>query len=184
MEKVGCITFNNVREFDGVTRSLIKDFILKEDVKDALEHDDFDTVFKKWRDYHSNYLPRSLIKVFLEAGIDFLSYMHKIPNYFFENCEFIECVEIPANITTIGWWDVFKYTNLKKFIIKKRNRSNALNMARSTFYSINNSWKQGNKTEYEFEGTKEEFYDIINYGNPNNDKNYITFICSNGEIKV
>lgn len=179
MEKIGCITYNNIKKELVTTRSVIKDFILKEDIKDAIENNNFDYVFKSWNDYAEYYLPRSLIRLFLEAEVDFLPHMSKIPNSFFENCEFIECVEIPANIKEIGW-NTFKCTNLKKFIIKKR--SSNLYISSSSFDMINDTWNLGNKTDYEFEGTREEFDNLIDY-NSFSDA-HITFNCSDGEAKI
>lgn len=157
---------------------------------DLIENNDFDSLYNSiWKGIR----PRELTSVFLQADIDFLSYMRTIPPMCFGKVD-IEEIVIPGNIEVIKTY-AFLSCNVRKIYIEEGVKeiddsafNSCLNLVdisipKSIAYIGYGPLAGSPKlTEINFRGTKEEFSEIEKSESWNPRPKIKTVICTDGKI--
>ena len=156
-----------------------------------IENNDFDSLYNSlW----SGIKIEDLTDVLLQANIDFLSYMHKVPEACFWEVN-IENITIPGNIEIIER-KAFALSEVHKVYIEegvKEISNHAFTLCDNLSYvSIPKSVTYigfkpfaGSEelTKIIFRGTKKEFDDIEKHDEWNTGSSIKTVVCTDGEIK-
>lgn len=159
---------------------------------DLIENNDFDKLYDS---LHTGIKIEDLTDALLQANIDFLSYMHKVPEASFWRVN-IENITIPGNIEIIGR-KAFALSEVHKVYIEEgvKEISNHaftfchnlsyMNIPKSITYIGFQPFVGSEKlTKINFRGTKKEFDDIEKYDEWNTDSFIETVVCTDGEITL
>lgn len=104
---------------DNIYIDNIKEIINKPKIKDAINSNDFETVYEFFNSIRYKTGTRIisyLTKIFYDVGIDPLLYMEKVPDFFLLDQKGIFQINIPKNIKTIGKSSFFN-TDITELVI-------------------------------------------------------------------